>query len=130
MERILIAERGTDWLRALRGLSLAQRPFTTLVQARDDDDFLRERPWGEVAPREVLLLCAGSLSPKAFDARLSLLRHIAATARPGGTSLWVLSDSDEAKCANEAFLDVVRGLLPGFDLRATSLSELTERSAA
>jgi hypothetical protein len=129
MERILIAERDSDWLRALRCLSLSQRPFTTLVQAPDDDGFLRERPWGDDAPREVVLLC-GALSPEALAARLSLFRHIATSARPGQTTVWVVSDTDEARVANEAFLDVVRGLLPGFELRAAALSELTERSAA
>jgi hypothetical protein len=130
MERILIAERHTDWLRALRCLSLAQRPFTTLVQARDDEGFLRECPWGAVAPREVVLLCGGALTADGLEARLALLRHIASTARPGQTSLWVVSDSDEATTANEAFLDVVRGLLPGFELRSIALSDLTDRTAA
>lgn len=128
MERILIAERDTDWLRALRCLSLAQRPFTTLVQARDDDQFLRECPWGDSAPREVVLLCGPSLSSEAVASRMCLLRHLASTGRPGQTSLWVVADSERGTVANEAFLDVVRGLLPGFDLRATSLHALTERS--
>jgi hypothetical protein len=128
MERFLIAERDTDWLRALRCLSLRQRPFTTLVQARDDEGFLRECPWGEVAPREVVLLCGPSLSSEAVASRMSLLRHLARTGRPGQTSVWVVADSERAAVANEAFLEIVRGLLPEFDLEATSLQALADKT--
>lgn len=121
MDRILIAERGTDWLRALRCLSLAHRPFTTLVQAHDDEGFLREAPWGAVAPKEVVLLCASALTAGVMESRLALLRHVSSLDR---TVVHVVADSDEGALASRAFLEVVRDLAPGLEVRVSTLAAL------
>jgi len=123
MDRILIAERGTDWLRALRCLSLAHRPFTALVQAPDDDDFLREAPWGaSPAPQEIVLLCADALSSAAMESRLALLRHVTQLDAP--VVVHVVADTDEGRLASQAFLEVVRDLAPGLEVRVSTLTSL------
>lgn len=119
--RMLIAERGTDWLRALRSLSLSHRPFTTLVQAPDEDAFLRDRPWEREAPEEIVLLCGAELSSDTLTSRLALFRHLAAESRP--TTVRIVADGDGA-LAIEAFLEVVRSLAPQLALRVVSLSAL------
>lgn len=106
MIRILIAEHGTDWMAALRRLSLAQVPFTTLVQGRDDSGFLRERPWGPTAPADVILLCGGALSAAKIEARLALLRHVSESA-PQPT-VWILADREEDALATESFVETLQ----------------------
>lgn len=122
MERMLIAERGTDWLRGLRCLSLAHRPFTTLVQAHDEDDFLREAPWSERAPEEIVLLCGSALTAEVMESRLALLRHVSRLER---IVVHVVADSDEGTLAGQAFLEVVRDLAPALEVRITTLAALT-----
>lgn len=126
MHRLLIAERGTDWLRGLRGLSLSHRPFTTLVQAHDDDDFLREAPWGAVAPTEIVLLCGAALSAEVMESRLALLRHVSGLEH---CAVHIVADTDEAELASQAFLDVVRELAPGLEARVTTLAALVSGGA-
>lgn len=126
--RMLIAERGTDWLRALRSLSLSTRPFTTLVQARDDEAFLRDRPWEGEAPTEILLLCGRELSVGILTARLALFRHIAE--QPGRTSVRILADDEDGELATAAFLEVIQGLAPGLPVRVTSLRSLAAEEGA
>jgi hypothetical protein len=128
MERILIAEAGTDWLHALRCLSQAPQPFTTLVQAESAE--LASCPWGESVPREVVLLCAPELTAQTMASRMSLLRHLVTTTSPGATTFWMVVDAEQSELANDAFVDVVRHqLAPGFDVRATSLHDFTSRAA-
>lgn len=93
--RMLIAERGTDWLRALRYVSLSHRPFTTLVQAREDAAFLRECPWEGRAPEEILLVCGNTLTADVLTARLALLRHV--EAQPGATSVRIIVDAEDGE---------------------------------
>ena len=129
MERILIAEVGTDWLHALRCLSLSQQPFTTLVQAADANA-LAACPWGESVPSEVVLLCAPELTSATVASRMELLRHLVTTTSPGATTFWMVVDAEQGELANDAFVDVVRNqLAPGFDVRATSLHAFTSRAA-
>ncbi len=127
MDRILIAERGTDWLRALRCLSLAHRPFTALVQAADDNDFLREAPWGGTPPREIVLLCADALSSAAMESRLALLRHVSQLDER--VVVHVVADTDEGMLASQAFLEVVRGLAPALEVRVSTLTALAAPTA-
>jgi hypothetical protein len=121
--RMLIAERGTDWLRALRSLSLSHRPFTTLVQAPDDAAFLRECPWEGEAPREILFLCGDQLDIDILTARLALFRFIAETER-GATSVRIVAESDDGELAHAAFLEVVRTLAPSLAVEITSLAAI------
>ncbi len=126
--RMLIAERGTDWLRALRSLSLGHQPFTTLVQANDDDEFLRERPWKGTAPREIVLLCSPELTAAALEGRLTLFRHVASDALD--TTVQIVADSEDGALANEALLEVVRSLAPALSVRVTSLAALASEAVA
>ncbi len=121
--RMLIAERGTDWLRALRSLSLSHRPFTTLVQAPDDEAFLRECPWDGEAPEEILFLCGHHLDVDVLTARLALFRFISETER-GATSVRIVAESDDGELAHAAFLEVVRSLAPGLAVEITSLAAI------
>lgn len=120
--RMLIAERGTDWLRALRSLSLGSTPFTTLVQASGDESFLHERPWSGRAPEEIVLLCGADLSAATLTSRLALFRHVAGS--PAAPAVCIVADSDESALATEAFLDVVRSLAPGLHIRTLPLEAL------
>lgn len=126
--RMLIAERGTDWMRALRSLSLGHQPFATLVQSSDDEGFLRDRPWQGIAPREIVLLCARELTAASLESRLNLFRHVANDAAE--TSVRIVADSDDGALANEAFLEVVRSLAPGLSVRVTSLAALASEAVA
>ena len=121
--RLLIAERGTDWLRALRSVSLSHRPFTTLVQAPDDAGFLRERPWHGEAPEEILFLCGHHIDIDVLTARLALFRFIAESGR-GSTSVRIVAESDDGELANAAFLEVVRSLAPGLSIELTTLTSI------
>lgn len=120
--RLLIAERGTDWLRALRSLSLAHRPFTTVVQANDDHEFLRERPWQDAAPQEIVLLCGPELSAESLESRLALFRHVASA--PHEITVRIVADTDDGALANEALLEVLRSMAPSLPVRVTSLAAL------
>jgi len=126
--RIFIAERGTDWLRALRLLSLAHQPFTTLLQANGDDAFLRQRPWTGTAPREIVLLCGPDLGARALEGRLSLFRYVAVEAPD--TLIRIVADSDDGALANEALLEVVRSLAPGLRVEVTSIAALPHGQVA
>ncbi|MFN7699268.1 MAG: hypothetical protein ACK6CU_05020 [Deltaproteobacteria bacterium] len=131
--RMLIAERGTDWLRALRSLSLGHEPFTTLVQAPGDEGFLRERPWEGQAPEEILFLCGHRIDIGLLGARLALFRFIAESDGGAGV-VRIVAESDEGRLANAAFLEVVRSLAPGLAVEITTLAalaaEVRVRSAA
>jgi hypothetical protein len=125
---MLIAERGTDWLRALRSLSLAHRPFTALVQAPDEAGFLRERPWQADAPQEIVLLCGDHLDIDVLTARLALFRFIAESRT--ATSVRIVAESDDGELASAAFLEVVRSLAPGLVVEITTLAAIAAEAGS
>ncbi len=121
-DRMLIAERGTDWFRALRGLSLASRPFTTVVQAPNDEAFLHDAPWKGEGPDQIVLLCGADLSAATLTSRLALFRHVASSSRR--PEVCMVADSERGALATEAFLEVVRSLAPNLAVRTLSLDAL------